>query len=123
MLFYVLLALPGTYMHIHEVGSTDKEWRVSEVYEVAKAIEEISNENDSILTWWPGYTFASNRDVVRGLETGCFGYSISKHLSSQQLSEYHILSKEQITQIISKHEVNIVVCGADTPPEFVEVVK
>jgi hypothetical protein len=85
-------------------------WRISTVSAISRAIDEITSPGESVMSFWPGYVFESKASPLSGLENN-FGLFVSPALSPRHLSEYHIVSHEEINAELSAREPRVVVLG------------
>jgi hypothetical protein len=85
-------------------------WRISTVNRVSRAIDEIISPGEPVMSFWPGYIFESKASPLSGFENN-FGLPVSRALNLRQLSEYHIVSHEQVSAKLRAREPRVVVLG------------
>jgi hypothetical protein len=86
-------------------------WTFAAYNSVTKAITENSRPDATVLTFWPGYTYASGRQYYPGLENQ-FGLRISEKITATERMRFHIAGKERIFAAIKRQEPELVVIGA-----------
>ena len=85
-------------------------WRISTVRAISKAIDDVTQPGEPVMAFWPGYIFESKALPVAGFENN-FGLYVSPALNPGQLSEYHIVSHEQVNAAIGARLAKVVVLG------------
>lgn len=97
--------------------SSDAWWRLASYRQVTEAIEANSQPNDVVLSFWPGYVFASGRRYFPGMEDQ-FVYRITNMISPEARKRYHVVSTDQVMTAISTRAVPLVVVGAWMPEYY-----
>jgi hypothetical protein len=96
-------------------------WTLGQVTAVSRAIDEIATPGEQVVSFWPGYLFASTADPVPGMENN-FGMWVADSLTPEKRHEYHILSAQETAALLAQHKASIAVVGNQGPwngaPEF-----
>ena len=85
-------------------------WTLDEVSAVSKAIDQLAAPKERIASFWPGYIFASQADPYPGFEND-FGRMISRKLTVDQRTKYHIIAESDIEADFAAHTPRIAVLG------------
>ncbi|KPJ71894.1 hypothetical protein AMJ52_08220 [candidate division TA06 bacterium DG_78] len=97
--------VPGVYNHEDAIN-----WKIHTVNQIASEIDKHAHQNESVISWWPGYFIESRASVFPKMETH-FAAWISEKLNKSQLERYHIISPEEIDNHLRKHSTRLVVLG------------
>jgi len=82
--------------------------QLSSFRQVTQAIEANSNADDVVLSFWPGYVFESGRRYFPGSEDD-FNYYIANEVSPEARARYHLVSKDEIMNVVSNRAVAVLV--------------
>ena len=110
----VTLALLAVVLFIVEIGretasqSEVAVWRLANYDEMTRVIEANSRPDETVLSFWPGYVFASGRRYFPGIENH-FVYRIMNKISSAERARYHVVSHDQVLSAISRREIPLLV--------------
>ena len=110
----VALALAAVVLFWFEVvqesawNSMQPQWRVSSYEKVSERVQANSNPEDVVLSFWPGYVFASGRKYFPGMENN-FSNRITNLVGPKERSRYHLVSKDQVTDAVSRRLPRLVV--------------
>ncbi len=87
-----------------------RRWSLEQVTAVSAAIDQLTMPGEQVLSFWPGYIFASSADPYPEFENQ-FGMGISGHLSPEKQQKYHIISEAGIHDAVASHRARIAVVG------------
>ena len=87
-----------------------RNWTLANASGVSEAIDRLVAPNETIASFWPGYTFASRAKPLPGLEND-FGRMISYKLTPEQIRSYHNITRSEIETELASHAVQLVVLG------------
>ncbi len=97
------------------VGPADApNWTLRQVSAVSKAIDELAAPGEPVVSFWPGYIFASHANPFPGYENN-FGIYISEQLSPEQRRKYHVLTRGEMYRQFAFHEPRLAVVGNQGP--------
>jgi len=85
-------------------------WTLEQVTAVSAAIDQLTTPGEPVLSFWPGYIFASSADPYPDFENQ-FGMGVSSYLSSEKRQKYHVISESEIHSTLALHRVRIAVVG------------
>lgn len=88
-------------------GAKARLWNAEAVAQVASYIEESSNPDDRILSWWEGYPALANREGYVGV--GFWESNVSRKLTAEERRRYHILHPDDLRDLIAAGEPRLVV--------------
>jgi hypothetical protein len=83
-------------------------WRISSYEKVTAAIESKSRPEDVVLSLFPGYVFESGRRYFPNMEDQ-FTFRIIDKISRDAAERYHIVTREQIDDAVSKRVPELLV--------------
>ena len=118
LIAYILISLVDFYRYISwgkDVPCVDNHenainWKIHTVNQIASEIDKHANQNESVMSWWPGYFIESRASVFPKMETH-FASDVSAKLDKSQLEKYRIISHEEIVDHLRKHTTRLVVLG------------
>jgi hypothetical protein len=85
-------------------------WTMDKVSEVSNAIDQLAAPNEQIVSFWPGYIFATKADSYPGLEND-FSWIVTNKLTFDQRAKYHIPARTDIEADLATHATRIAVVG------------
>jgi hypothetical protein len=89
-----------------------KNWKLKNISEISKFINENSSNNDIIFSDWPGYLLETDREIINGLENH-FAIDVAssalKKYNQSKLNNYKILTINQLSNIIKNKKATLVV--------------
>lgn len=85
-------------------------WSMARLAKVSAQIEALTEPDDIVCAFWPGYTFAAGRRFLPGSENH-FGIEISERLTIEEKVKYKILSKEYLLDVVENERVDMIVLG------------
>ena len=88
--------------------SRNPEWKMRSYRKVQAAVESNSSGDDVVLSLFPGYVFESGRRYFPGLEDQ-FSVRIMDKISADDAARYHIVTKQEIQDAVSRGIAQIVV--------------
>ncbi len=88
-------------------GAKARLWNAAAVAQVASFVEENSNPDDRILSWWEGYPALANREGYVGV--GFWESNVSRKLSAEERQRYHILHPDDLRDLILAGDPRLVV--------------
>jgi len=88
-------------------GVKAKLWEGKAVRAVASYLEENSNPDDRILSWWEGYPALAGREGYIGV--GFWESNVSRKLSREERQRYHILHDDDLRRLLAEGEPRLVV--------------
>ena len=101
-------------------------WRLQQVIAVSHAIDQLASPGEKVVSFWPGYLFASHADPYPGFEND-FGLVIAERLSRERREKYHLLAGEDMLDVFAPHGSRLVVIGNQGPmsggPKYSAAVK
>jgi hypothetical protein len=100
----------GKNVIAHSPNEGPRDWRLETVSRVSVAIDTLARPGERIVSFWPGYVFATSAFPYAGLECDS-GLTFSAELSPEKLAKYHIASRGQIETDIQSRIPRIVVVG------------
>ncbi len=89
-------------------------WRLQQVTAVSQAIDQLASPGEKVVSFWPGYIFASHADPYPGFEND-FGLVIAERLSRERQEKYHLLAGEDMLDGFAPHGSRLVVIGNQGP--------
>ncbi|MGA7463115.1 MAG: hypothetical protein WBW69_22965, partial [Candidatus Korobacteraceae bacterium] len=89
-------------------------WTLAQVTEVSKAIDSLTRPGEEVVSFWPGYLFASQAKPYPGFEND-FGLVVARKLSAAQQDEYHLLTPAAMLKIFDSHRARLIVVGNQGP--------
>jgi hypothetical protein len=92
---------------------TNRKWNTAE--RVSRAIDQLAQKDEPVLSSWPGYLFASKAAAYPGTENQS-GWVCSGALSRSLRKKYDIISEEDLEEIIRDHRVRIAAVGDESTP-------
>jgi hypothetical protein len=109
--------------------SAAPEWQLPAYHQVAATIESITAPDEAVLSFWPGYVFESRRRYYPDMENH-FAYRVTEKLDTERRQHFHIPSRNDALEAVSKGSVKVVVLGGwmgdfyrDLSPEAVSEFK
>ena len=85
-------------------------WTLPQVTAVSKAIDGLTRPGERVISFWPGYLFASHADPYPGYEND-FGMYVADRLALEKREQYHILTGAEMLATPEQHRVRFVVIG------------
>jgi len=122
LISFVGLAVP-TFRHYLFTGenvpgiedSTDAtNWTLQQVTAVSQAIDQFASPGEKVVSFWPGYIFATRADPYPGFEND-FGLAVAKRLSRERREKYHVPSSAEVVDEFASHGPQLVVIGNQGP--------
>jgi hypothetical protein len=97
---------------IASVGSAhDKsDWRLENIVEVSRAIDQVAAPGEAVASLWPGYIFQTHAVPWPGLEND-FVLPVADKMTARQRQRYHVSSLAEIESSLSGRVPRIVVLG------------
>jgi hypothetical protein len=96
-------------------------WTLSQVTAVSRAIDQVAKPGEEVVSFWPGYIFASSADPLPGMENN-FGMWVAPQLSLEKRQQYHILTPQELHEELARHGARLAVVGNQGPwngaPEY-----
>jgi hypothetical protein len=89
-------------------------WTLQGVTAVSQAIDQFAPPGEQVVSFWPGYIFASHADPYPGFEND-FGMYVSRRLSLEKRLNYHILMSAEMIEDFAHHGPRLVVIGNQGP--------
>jgi 4-amino-4-deoxy-L-arabinose transferase-like glycosyltransferase len=89
-------------------------WTLQQVTAVSHAIDEFASPGEKVVSFWPGYIFASRADAYPGFEND-FGLVVARKLSREKREQYHVPSSAEIVDEFASHGPRLVVIGNQGP--------
>jgi hypothetical protein len=94
-----------------ELGRSGSDWNPANYREVALSIERVTDPDDVVLSFWPGYVFEAGRRYFSGMENH-FAFRISSKVGEDDRRRYHVPSTEDVFGAVARREPEVVVVGA-----------
>jgi hypothetical protein len=92
-------------------GSTEApNWTLQQVTAVSKALDQIAAPGEKVVSFWPGYIFASWADPYPGFENN-FGMWTANRFSPEKRRKYHLVHDPEISAIFTGHRTRLAVVG------------
>jgi hypothetical protein len=85
-------------------------WTLSEVTAVSRVIDQLASPGEEVVSYWPGYLFASHADPYPGFEND-FGMYAARRLSPEKRAEYRVLTPGEMAEAFADHGPRIAVIG------------
>ena len=85
-------------------------WTLEQVTAVSAAIDQLTTPGEQVLSFWPGYIFASAADPYPEFENQ-FGMGISDSLPPEKRQKYHLVGEAELHSALALHRVRIAVVG------------
>jgi hypothetical protein len=96
-------------------------WTLSQVTEVSRAIDTLTHPGEEVVSFWPGYLFASQATSYPGFEND-FGMYVARKLSAEKREKYHVLTPPAMMEVFDYHRAPLIVIGNQGPrvggPEY-----
>ena len=89
-------------------------WTLQQVTAVSQAIDQLASPGEKVVSFWPGYIFASRADPYPGFEND-FGLYVAWRLSPERREKYHLLSGADMMDDFAAHRPRLVVIGNQGP--------
>jgi hypothetical protein len=99
------VGVPGIGGHLDAVN-----FKVSSVQSVSRALDQIAQPGERVISFWPGYLFASKASPLPGTENN-FGAFVAGRLDPEQRIRYHIVDDSEIAADMARHTPRIVIVG------------
>ena len=94
----------------HDVP-VDRHWSLDHYRGVCQGIERLTDPDDTVMAFWPGYVAGAGRRPARGLENQ-FGIGVSDRLTDVQRGRYRIAGHREVWQALQLETARITVVGA-----------
>ena len=98
--------VPG--IETHEATS---KWRIRTVKKVSKRLDELIQDKETIITWWPGYLLESKKAIILPGTENHFGIMVGDNLTKEQRTKYKIISYEELKKEIASKKVKTILLG------------
>ncbi len=85
-------------------------WTLEQVTAVSQAIDQLTTPGEPVVSYWPGYLFASHADPYPGYEND-FGMYVARRLTADKRDKYHILTPAAMMEDFVQHRPRIAVIG------------
>jgi 4-amino-4-deoxy-L-arabinose transferase-like glycosyltransferase len=85
-------------------------WTLDEVTAVSRAIDRLASPGEEVVSYWPGYLFASHADPYPGFEND-FGMYAARRLSPEKQEEYRVLTPGEMSEVFAQHGPRVAVIG------------
>lgn len=108
----------GEFHHEMTQASSMKGWQLSVFDSVSTYIRNHTDESDTVISPWPGYTCESGRNFMPGFENQ-FGLPVSERLTESQRLHYRVGGKTAFISALRSRVPRLVVIGAWISPLFV----
>jgi len=89
-------------------------WTLTQVTAVSRAIDQLSRPGEPVIAFWPGYVFGTHATPYPGFEDH-FGIFVAGRLSEEQRAKYHLLTGEDMDEILHHQQAPLVVIGNQGP--------
>jgi 4-amino-4-deoxy-L-arabinose transferase-like glycosyltransferase len=89
-------------------------WTLGKVTAVSQAIDQLASPGEEVVSYWPGYIFASRADPYPGFEND-FGMYVARQLTPEKREEYHVLTAGEMVEAFAHHGPKIAVIGNQGP--------
>lgn len=90
-------------------------WNLKNVERVAELIDKVTDKKATVLSYWPGYAYESNRKVPKRWEMGVFGLAFLRYFSKNEAKNFHMPYNYNLPRIVESGEIQAIVCGIDAP--------
>ena len=97
-----------------EDSSDAPNWTLQQVTTVSEAIDQLASPGEKVVSFWPGYIFASRANPYPGFEND-FGLYVAKRLSREKREKYHLLEGAEMIDDFADHKPRLVVIGNEGP--------
>ncbi|MGA2904188.1 MAG: glycosyltransferase family 39 protein [Candidatus Korobacteraceae bacterium] len=97
-----------------EDSTVAPDWTLPQVTAVSQAIDQLASPGEKVVSFWPGYIFASHADPYPGFEND-FGLYVAFRLSRERREKYHLLSGADMMDDFAAHRPRLVVIGNQGP--------
>lgn len=105
------LALGSHALLVQKDGvNPEHEWTWESYRQVCALVEQHTEPNDMVASFWPGYVFETGRRHVPGMENH-FAIGVSERLDARQKNRYHIIGKELLAEMFRARRPRAVVLG------------
>jgi dolichyl-phosphate-mannose-protein mannosyltransferase len=85
-------------------------WTLAQVAAVSRAIDDLTQPGEQVISFWPGYLFASHANPYPGYEND-FGMYVARRLPAEKRDKYHILTGQEMIETLEHHRTPLVVIG------------
>lgn len=82
-------------------------WRLDAVQAVAAYLQQHTQADDQVLSWWEGYPFLARRPGFVGV--GFWESNVAKKLPADARRRHHVLNQEDVRQLIAGEEPRLIV--------------
>ena len=100
----------GNWKKIETHEATSK-WRIRTVKKVSKRLDELIQDKETIITWWPGYLLESKKAIILPGTENHFGIMVGDNLTKEQRTKYKIISYEELKKEIASKKVKTILLG------------
>lgn len=109
MIVYVIFSAPSTgVMGGIGITSNDK-WTWRNAGRIAQGVQRLTDKEDLVLSWWPGYTFLAHWKNLPGMENEFGGMLGRGKISYEDMKKYKIASKEVLAEAIKSGVPKVVI--------------
>ena len=84
------------------------DYRLPQVLQVSRAIDQIALPGETVASFWPGYIFQTHTEPLPGLEND-FALPVAAELTDEQRAEYGIVSPDEVKAAFASHKPRVVV--------------
>ncbi len=121
LIFYSVTLIPYLSIFIFISREKDQPFKTSQIKKVVEIIQHYTQNQDLVLSAWPGYAVLAERKVVPGFET-C-GYEITPYLKKEQIQKFKLLSKNDLRELIFNQKVKLIVLPDDRLDDLLSLIE
>jgi hypothetical protein len=88
--------------------------RLGEIETINRCVAALANDGP-VLTWWPGYLYATDAAALPGMENH-FGIDVAGDLSPQDRADYRLIDVPGVAAAIARQTPSAIVLGNSTDP-------
>ena len=87
-------------------------WTLERLTEVSQAVDELARPGETVLSFFPGYIFATRAAPYPGMENN-FGLLIAQELPPEKRQRYRLVTPGDLQQALARHEMRLVVVSSN----------
>ncbi|HZP22247.1 MAG TPA: glycosyltransferase family 39 protein [Terriglobales bacterium] len=87
-------------------------WTLERLTQVSQAVDELAQPGEQVLSFFPGYLFATRAAPYPGMENN-FGMWVAPDLSAAKREQYHLITAPDAARALAGHETRLVVVSSN----------
>jgi hypothetical protein len=87
-------------------------WTLPRLTQVSQASDELARPGEQVLSFFPGYLFATHAAPYPGMENN-FGMWVAPDLSPAKREQYHLITAADVARALARRETRLVVVSSN----------